>query len=198
MITKPQPLLLEGERVKLIPLNEIDAHALFEAGREPEIWQGFMEPITQLIDAETFISKALNDQAKGTAIPFGVYDKESKRIVGSTRLFDISLTHRQLEIGHTWHHPSVWRSRINTESKYLLLQYCFETFDMVRVQLKTDLRNTRSQAAIARLGAVKEGILRQHRIMYDGYIRDTVMFSIIDSEWPSVKTRLEGFLQQTY
>ena len=98
-----------------------------------------------------------------------------------------------MEIGHTWYNPSVWRTRVNTESKYMLLRYCFESLNLLRVQIKTDLRNERSQAAIARLGAQKEGILRQHRVLYDGYIRDTVMFSIIDKEWPQVKERLEGF-----
>jgi N-acetyltransferase len=191
-----RPIVLEGERVRLIPLESSHADGLFEAGNDPRIWKGIMEPIESIEDAQNMAAGALEDQKQNGSLPFTVFDKESEKIVGSTRLFDVIPSHRQLEIGHTWYHPAVWRSRVNTECKYLLLMHSFEVLDMVRVQIKTDLRNTQSQAAIARLGAVKEGVLRQHRILFDGYIRDTVMFSVINHEWPEVKARLEGFLQQ--
>jgi RimJ/RimL family protein N-acetyltransferase len=196
MIKPQNPLTLEGKRVRLIPLQQSHTDALFEAGNDPAIWQGFIEPITKLADAQHYVSSALEEQSQNGSMPFSIYDKESAKIVGSTRLFDISPAHRQLEIGHTWNHPAVWRTRVNTECKYLLLVHCFETLGMIRVQIKTDLRNTRSQAAIARLGAVKEGVLRRHRVLYDGYIRDTVIYSIIDLDWPNVKSQLEYFLNQ--
>lgn len=188
------PIIMEGERVKLLPLDESHIDGLFAAGTDPRIWEVSMKPILSRSDAERFVGQALDEQDQGNGLPFAVWDHQLQAIVGSTRLFDISAAHRQLEIGHTWYQPSVWRSRVNTECKYLLLRHCFETLGTIRVQLKTDLRNTRSQAAISRLGAVREGVLRQHRILHDGYIRDTVMFSITDQEWPSVKARLEQYL----
>jgi N-acetyltransferase len=189
-----QPLLLEGIRVKLIPLHESHKEAIYHAGNDPRIWEVGMDFIGSYADADQYVTSAMEEQARDNSIPFSVYDKETGRIVGCTRLFDISVPHRLLEIGYTWYNPSVWRSRVNTECKYLLLRHSFETLHMIRVQFKTDLRNTRSQAAIARLGAIKEGVLRNHRILLDGYIRDSVMFSITHQEWPSVKERLEGFL----
>lgn len=188
-----QPPLLDGTRVTLLPLQESHIPGLAEAANDPAIW-AYMTPLARLVDVQKFVHQALEEQQAGKGIPFTVYDKQQDKIVGSTRFFDIFAEHRNLEIGHTWYNPQVWRTRVNTECKYMLLQYCFETLDLLRVQLKTDLRNERSQAAIARLGAQREGVLRQHRVMHDGYIRDTVMFSILDTEWSQVKVRLEGFL----
>ncbi len=187
------PPNLEGTRVSLLPLHESHIPGLIEAAKDPAIWS-FMTPLLDPAEVHKFVYQALNEQEAGQGIPFSVYDKATDTIVGSTRLFDISISHRNMEIGHTWYNSSVWRTRVNTECKYLLLRYCFESLSLLRVQLKTDLRNERSQAAIARLGAQKEGILRQHRVLHDGYVRDTVMFSILDKEWPQVKQRLEGFL----
>ena len=184
---------LEGKRVTLLPLHESHIPGLIAAANDPAIWS-YMNPLAQPTDVQKFVQQALEEQQAGQGIPFSVYDRVSDTIVGSTRLFDISAAHRHLEIGHTWYNPTVWRSRVNTECKYLLLHYCFETLGLLRVQLKTDGRNERSQAAIARLGAQKEGVLRKHRVLHDGYVRDTVMFSILDQEWPQVKQRLEGFL----
>jgi RimJ/RimL family protein N-acetyltransferase len=189
-----QTIQLEGSRAMLLPMQQSHAQELWEAGKDPNIWEFTYEPIQTFADTELWVHKILAEQSNGTSLPFSVYDKETKRIIGSTRLFDISVSNKHLEIGHTWYNSSFWRTRINTECKYLLLQHCFETLGTIRVQIKTDLRNTRSQAAINRLGAVKEGILRQHRILPDGYIRDTVFFSVLDKEWPDVKARLEGFL----
>lgn len=190
-----QPPILDGKRITLVPMAESHITGLAEAANDPAI-HAYMTPLLQLVDVQKFVHQALEEQQAGKGIPFVVFDKQQDKIVGSTRLFDISVEHRHVEIGHTWYNPQVWRTRVNTECKFMLLQYCFETLDLVRVQIKTDLRNERSQAAIARLGAVKEGILRQHRVLHDGYIRDTVFFSIIDKEWPLVKERLEGFLSK--
>jgi len=187
------PTVLEGQRVRLIPMEASHIEPLRQAAQHPDIWR-WMEPIADLRATERFVAAAQRDQQLGTALPYVVYDRSTEQIVGSTRLFDYMPAHRQLEIGHTWYNPAVWRTRVNTECKYLLLRHCFEQLKLVRVQLKTDLRNERSQQAIARLGAVREGVLRHHRVLYDGYIRDSVMFSIIDTEWLQVKERLENFL----
>lgn len=124
-----------------------------------------------------------------------IYDKQLDQIVGSTSFLSISIPNRNLEIGYTWLTPTVWRTRVNTECKYLLLKHCFETLKTIRVQLKTDRRNVRSQRAIERIGAIKEGTLRNQMIMPDGYLRDSVLYSIIDQEWASVKRKLERMLQ---
>ncbi|UJF32126.1 GNAT family N-acetyltransferase [Paenibacillus hexagrammi] len=192
-----KPTTLQGERVALIPMNASHIDGLAEAAHDPAIW-GYMKPLLNRAEVEAFVRLALEEQQAGLSLPFSVYDKQTEQWIGSTRLHDYSASNRHLEIGHTWYHPSVWRTRVNTECKYLLLRHCFETLDLIRVQIKTDLRNVRSQEAIARLGAQREGILRQHRILHDGYIRDTVMFSILDSEWHSVRNRLEGFLNKNF
>jgi len=126
--------------------------------------------------------------------PLVVVDRTTDTIVGSTRYLDIVPAHKAVEIGWTWLTPSVWRTSINTECKYLLLRHAFETAGAIRVCLKTDSRNLRSQAAIERIGGVREGVLRRHRILPDGYRRDSVYYSIIDEEWPAVKARLEAML----
>jgi N-acetyltransferase len=190
-----QPLILEGARVALLPMQESHISGLAEAAGDPRIWD-YMTPLLQSKDVELFVHQALEEQKLGLGLPFSVYDKQLDMFVGSTRFLDISTAHKNLEIGYTWYNPNVWRTRVNTECKYLLLRHCFETLGLLRVQLKTDLRNTRSQNAIARLGAQREGVLRKHRILHDGYMRDSVMFSIIDSEWPVVKNNLEGYLSE--
>ena len=133
-------------------------------------------------------------QARGEAVAFAIIEVASGEAVGGTVLFDYSEAHKRVEIGYTWHARRVWRTAVNTEAKRLLLQHAFETLAMNRVQLKTDARNERSQAAIARLGAVREGVWRAHMVMPDGWVRDTVMFSIIATEWPAVKAGLEAKL----
>jgi RimJ/RimL family protein N-acetyltransferase len=188
-------ITLTGLRAELIPQTLDHLDKLYEAGQYAEIWAYMpMQTIPTRERLAHYIESALAEQAAGTCLPFTIVDQESGQFVGSTRLFDVALAHRRGEIGHTWLTPSVWRTRINTECKYILLGYAFETLKMIRVQLKTDSRNIRSQAAIERLGAVQEGVLRNHVILPDGYIRHSVMYSITDTEWPVVKTRLEGFL----
>lgn len=137
------------------------------------------------------IEAAAAERERGTQIPFVVVYKTNSRIIGSSRYLDLSETHKTLEIGWTWYHPDYWRTSVNTETKFLMLQYAFEELGMNRVQFNTDARNIRSQTAIARLGAKKEGVLRKHRIIADGYVRDTVVFSILKEEWPEVKSALQ-------
>ncbi|MFD0672732.1 GNAT family N-acetyltransferase [Cohnella sp. GCM10027633] len=189
-----KPIVLEGSRVVLTPMEEAHIEGLYHAGSDARIWELQGKLIEHPDDMRKFVLSALSEQARGTELPFTIIDQETGKIVGSTRFMDIMATHRALEIGWTWYHPDVWRTRVNTECKYLLLRHAFETLGTVRVQLKTDKRNTRSQAAIQRIGGVYEGTLRNHRILPDGYIRDTVYFSIVASEWPDAKKRLEGYL----
>jgi len=189
------PVTLEGERVRLVPIGPEHAEGLYEAAQAPEIWAYMPYPIDSLEKARFFIDSALKSQEQGTDLVFTIIDKETDRIIGSTRYLEIVPSCRNLEIGWTWYTPAVWRSRVNSECKYLLLRHAFETLDCIRVQFKTDSRNERSQNAISRLGAVREGTLRNHRILADGYIRDSVYFSILDREWFDVKERLEGFLK---
>lgn len=147
---------------------------------------------------QTWIEQALALQTRGEELPFAIINQNDGRTVGSTRLCDYQATHRNVEIGWTWLQPSVWRTSLNTECKYLLLRHCFETLNLVRVTFKTDARNERSQRAIERIGGVREGVLRRHRILPDGFIRDSVYFSILDCEWPGAKARLEEMLRSTH
>jgi RimJ/RimL family protein N-acetyltransferase len=189
-----QPVTLTGTRVQLLPLQPEHASGLWQAAQDPQIWPYLPTRPQSQQDIEIWIGTALEAQQRGVELPFTVVDVRDNSIVGSTRLLDYFDIYRQAEIGWTWLNPSAWRTRINTECKYLLLRYAFESLNLVRVTLKTDARNERSQRAIERLGAVREGVLRRHRILPDGFIRDSVIYSVIDLEWPQVKTRLETLL----
>jgi N-acetyltransferase len=189
-----QSVELAGTAVKLVPLQKTHEQELYEAAKPKEIWEHLPIKVHSLSDMKRLIESALKAKQEGRELPFAVFDIESHSILGSTRFLDISLLNKSVEIGWTWYHPSVWRTRVNTECKYLLLKYCFEELKLHRVQFKTDVRNNRSRAAIKRLGATQEGISRKHMLLPDGYVRDSVIFSIIDDEWPFVKKRLEGFL----
>lgn len=191
------PLILIGQHVCLEPLAETHVPDLAAVGLEPEIWQyllhGNVDSAEKLL---LVVRDLLARQARGTDLPFAVVDRASGRAVGCTRYLDIRPRDRALEIGGTWYGAAYRRTAVNTESKCLLLCHAFETLGCIRVQFKTDLRNERSQRAIERLGAVKEGILRNHMITPDGTIRDSVYYSIIDREWPAVKVRLEAWLRE--
>lgn len=189
-----QSVELAGTAVKLVPLEKTHEQELYEAAKPKEIWEHLPVKVHSLSDMKRLIESALKAKQEGRELPFVVFDIESHSIVGSTRFLDISPPNKSVEIGWTWYHPSMWRTRVNTECKYLLLKYCFEELKLHRVQFKTDMRNNRSRAAIKRLGATQEGISRKHMVLPDGYVRDSVIFSIIDDEWPFVKKRLEGFL----
>jgi RimJ/RimL family protein N-acetyltransferase len=193
--TKIEPVTLVGKRATLVPMERGHAPALYEAGQSPEIWRYMPARMLCLEDMRDFVETAVSAREQGAEEPFVIIDQVSGKVVGTTRFLDISIPHRNLEVGFTWLSPETWRTRINTECKYLLLRHVFETLKFIRVQFKTDLRNVRSQQAIERLGGVREGVLRGHRIMPDGYIRDSVYYGIVAGEWPEVKARLEGFLE---
>ncbi|MEN8699940.1 GNAT family N-acetyltransferase [Bacillus infantis] len=185
-----EPPILEGKSVRLSPIREDQSSLLWEAAAYKEIWEFTASKIFSLEEMKADTRKAADLVKEGKQLAFSVGLKESGRLVGSTRYLDILPENKTLEIGSTWYTPEVWRTSVNTECKFLLLRHAFEIWDMNRVQLKTDSRNIRSQEAIERLGAVKEGILRKDRIIADGYARNTVYYSILKEEWPQVKERL--------
>lgn len=191
-----ESIQLVGERAKLMTMEQAHVEALFEAGRFLDIWSYMPIKVETMQDMSKLVEQAIAAKRAGREFPFVVIDNLGGRIVGSTRFLDISEANRHVEIGWTWLTPDVWRTRINTECKYLLLKYCFEVLGLIRVQIKTDKRNSRSQEAIERIGGVKEGVLRKHRILSDGYVRDSVYYSVIDDEWPTVKLNLETMLRR--
>jgi N-acetyltransferase len=193
---KVEAVTLTGNHIRIVPMEAEHIPGLFEAGNQPQIWTYLPMRVSSYDDMERLVSEALAAKDSGLTFPFVIQDVNTHQIVGSTRFLDISSEHRNLEIGWTWLSPLVWRSPVNTECKYLLLKHAFETLGTSRVQIKTDRRNVRSQNAIERIGGVREGVLRQHRIMYDGYIRDTVYYSILDTEWLGVRKKLEEKLER--
>lgn len=181
---------LKGEKVKLLPISLHHIEGLWEAAKPDEIWTYMATTVRNKEEMKQMIASAIQKREKGTEYTFTVVNQEDK-IIGSTRYLDISPEQKSLEIGSTWYHPDSWRTSINIECKYLLLQHVFESWKVRRVQLKTDSRNLRSQKAIERIGAVKEGTLRKDRKIAGGYVRDTVYYSILDDEWGTVKLNLE-------
>ncbi|NHC38794.1 GNAT family N-acetyltransferase [Bacillus sp. MM2020_1] len=186
---------LQGETVKLIPISMDHLEDLWEAAKPDEIWTYMATKVRSKKEMEDMIIAALKARENGTEYTFTVVNNEN-RVIGSTRFLDILPRHSSAEIGSTWYHPDVWRTKVNTECKFLLLMYAFDVWKLTRIQLKTDSRNIRSQHAIARIGAIKEGVLRKDRIISDGYVRDTVFFSILCDEWKEVSTQLNIKLQR--
>jgi N-acetyltransferase len=188
------PVLLEGSHVRLEPLAKAHLAALTQVGLEEELWRWIPVPVRTAAEMATYVETALQEQKRGVSLPFALIEKATGRAIGSTRYGNIDRTHRRAEIGWTWVAREWQRTAVNTEAKYLLLRHAFETLGCVRVELKTDSLNERSRAAILRIGAQEEGIFRNHMITASGRIRHTVYFSIVDSEWPAVKARLESLL----
>jgi N-acetyltransferase len=186
-----EPCVLEGEHVRLEPLAMHHCERLAEIGCVEEVWRHLTTHFETEADIRAFIETALKWQSEGTAVPFATIHKTSGLAVGSTRFANIAREHRRVEIGWTWIAPAWQRSAVNTEAKYLMLCHAFESWGCGRVELKTNGRNERSRRAIARIGAREEGTLRNHMVNPDGSFRDTVYFSIIESEWASVKRSLE-------
>lgn len=182
---------LTATAVELRPLQAADAPALLEAAADGELWTMKLTVIPGPESVERYVATALAGREAGTVMPFAIVRRDTGRIVGSTRFWKIDRANRKLEIGHTWLGLSVQRSGINTQAKYLLLRHAFEAMGCVRVQFTTDELNERSRAAILRIGARQEGVVRHERIMPDGRKRNSVRFSIIDDEWPEVKAMLQ-------
>ena len=191
-----EPVTLEGRHVRLEPLSQAHHADLVAVGLAEELWRWIPTPVRTAEEMSDYIDTALQEQARGVSLPFAQIERATGRAIGSTRYGNIERTHRRVEIGWTWIAPAWQRSAINTESKFLLLKHAFETLGCMRVELKTDSLNERSRAAILRIGACEEGTFRNHMITASGRIRHTVYFSILDSEWPEVKTRLESRLRR--
>jgi RimJ/RimL family protein N-acetyltransferase len=184
------PVTLEGRAVRLEPLRLEHTSALASLC-EDDVFEFTAQVLRTQGEVEAYIAAALEAAGKGTEQPFFIRDRETGAPLGTTRYMTISRNDRNLEIGHTWLGRRAWRTRVNTECKFLLLRHAFEQLHVMRVQFKTDRRNARSRAAIERIGARFEGILRNHMLVRDGVVRDSAYYSIIDSEWPEVKSRLE-------
>lgn len=190
--------VLEGTTINLVPMDESHAVGLANVLANPEIWEFTWRKITSDEQVQQLISSALANKKDGTQIPFIIIEKDSGKIIGTTRIMHPDFVHRNAEIGCTWISPEYWRTRVNTEAKSLILHYCFEKLSLIRVEFTVVANNQRSQQAVERIGAVKEGVLRKHRIKSDGSIHDNVVFSILDSEWPAVKENLHYLLNVKY
>jgi RimJ/RimL family protein N-acetyltransferase len=188
---KVEPIILEGEKVRMEPLSMAHHADLCEAGLHEQLWKLIPTLVSTPEDMKDYIQTALNEQEKGISLPFATVEKMSGKAIGSTRFGNIDASNKRVEIGWTWISPDWQRTVVNTEAKYLMLKHAFETWKCNRVELKTDALNDRSRNAILRLGAKQEGIFRQHVVTYSGRLRDSVYFSIINTEWPEVKAKLE-------
>jgi N-acetyltransferase len=189
------PVTLAGRYVRLEPLTEAHIPGLAAVGCEDRIWELMLYGLIRTeADMKNWVYDLLDRQSMGTDLPFAVVHLESGQVVGATRYMEIRPEHKGLEIGGTWYSLEFQRTAVNTECKYLLLKHAFEILGCIRVQFKADARNERSLRAIERIGALREGVLRNHYILPDGKKRDSVYFSILDREWPGVKERLESLL----
>jgi RimJ/RimL family protein N-acetyltransferase len=187
---KVEPVILESESVRLEPLRSEHLGALCEVGLVEEIWRWSPQKIKNAEEMRGYIETALAEKERGAALPFVTIEKSRNKIVGSTRFGNIDVKNLRAEIGWTWINPAWQRTFVNSQAKLLMLAHAFETWKCIRVELKTDALNEKSRNAILRLGAKEEGIFRQHVITDTGRLRDSVFFSILDSEWQSVKERL--------
>lgn len=185
-----EPVTLRGTTVRLEPMTLDHVGALARVGLEPELWRWIPTAVTSVDEMRGYVALALEEQRRGVSLPFVIVHQETGEVIGSTRYANIVPADRRLEIGWTWITSAHQRTGANTEAKLLLLSHAFETLGAIRVELKTDALNEQSRRAILRLGAVEEGTFRKHRITASGRIRDTVYFSILDTEWPTVKARL--------
>jgi N-acetyltransferase len=196
MINWIQPVTLQGNHVRLEPMGEQHIAGLTEIGAGRDFWNFMLYgDIKTEADMRKWVLDILERGKRGSDLPFVAVHLDSGRVAGATRYLNIMPNDRGLEIGGTWYGLDFQRTAVNTECKYLLLKHAFEDLKCIRVQLKTDLRNERSQKAIERIGAKKEGVLRNHMILPDGRIRHSVFYSILDTEWAEVMNRLEVILE---
>ncbi|MCC7476895.1 GNAT family N-acetyltransferase [bacterium] len=191
---RPEPVTLSGKHVVLEPLLREHSPELFAISRHAQLWILSLVPMDSQQDIDAYVAAALEGQAAGTALPFVQRCARSGALVGSTRFGNIDVFNRKVEVGWTWLTPERQRSGINTEAKYLLLRHAFETLGCYRVEFKGDARNEKSRKALQRIGAVFEGILRQHMRTADGGQRDSFYFSVIAAEWPQTKAHIEALM----
>jgi RimJ/RimL family protein N-acetyltransferase len=188
------PVTLRGRFVRLEPLGLAHLPGLCRIGLDPALWTWIPTPVETPEEMEHYVRTALEEREQGVAQPFAILREDTDEVIGSTRYAAIDPHNRHLEIGWTFVARSHQRTAANTEAKLLLLTHAFETLAALRVEFKTDVLNEASRRALLRLGAVEEGTFRKHRITASGRVRDTVYFSVIDTEWPLVRERLQGFL----
>lgn len=187
------PITLEGAVVRLEPIRREHAELFWEVakGALDDIFQWIPYRMHTFEDFQRIVNKAFDEQARGESVVFATVERNSGRVIGSTRFMNIDRANRRVEIGSTWIAPAWQRTAVNTEAKFLMLRHAFEVWRCFRVELKTDALNQKSRNAILRLGAKEEGTLRRHVITWTGRVRDSVYFSTLDSEWPEIKCRLE-------
>jgi RimJ/RimL family protein N-acetyltransferase len=186
----PDTTVLEGEIIRLLPLEREHFADLTELAKEKRIWQYYTFDGTDSDRLIDMLESTLADREKGTAFPFVIFHRQEQRIIGNTRLMEIQPQHRRLEIGGTWLHPSFWASEVNPECKLVLLRYCFEVLGVYRVQLRTDENNIRSRKAIQKIGGQYEGVFRNDMVRDNGTKRNSAYYSVTDSDWPLVKKSL--------
>jgi RimJ/RimL family protein N-acetyltransferase len=191
-----EPTTLEGRHVRLEPLSESHLDGLCAVGLDDALWRWSMTPMRHRQDMADYVAAALADQARGAALPFATIDRATAQVIGSTRFGNIDRGNRRVEIGWTWLGRQWQRTAANSEAKYLMLRHAFETWGCLRVELKTDALNQQSRNAMLRLGAKEEGTLRSHMLSWEGRRRDSVYFSILDTEWPAVRDRLTARLER--
>ena len=193
-----QPVVLEGRHARLEPLD-LGRHweGLLAVGLEPSLWRFTVSKIAAASDLRRYLETALDEQKRGVSLPFVTIHRESGRVAGSTRFGNIVREHRRAEIGWTWLGIEFQRTALNTEAKYLMFRQAFESWGLMRVELKTSLVNEKSKAAMRRLGLVEEGVFRKWMLNEDGSVRDNIWFSVVDDEWPAMKSRLESMLART-
>ena len=189
-----EPFSLTGKHVILEPMEEAHIDPIYQASLPSEIWEWSATTILSYEDAKNYVHEGMACRLMGKHHPFAVIDRHSKTVIGSTSLRNIEFYHQTVEIGSTWYHPSKWRTAVNTECKYLLLQHAFEKWAMNRVEFRTDELNERSRNAISRLGAKEEGLFRMEKKLNNGRIRNTMVYSILKEEWPQIKHKLEHFM----
>ncbi len=191
-----RPITLTGKSIRLEPMAIAHVSALTQSGLHPALWHLQPAPVTTEADMHRYVQEALDDQQRGIGLPFVTVDVATNTVIGSTRYMDIALQHFRLEVGATWLSPTHQRSRANTEAKLLLLGHAFECLGINRVVFKTEALNEQSRKALARIGAVEEGMFRQHLYTSSGRARDMVYFSILENEWLGVKAALTNRLAQ--
>lgn len=183
---------LDGEHVRLEPMLFEHLDSLTQAGAFEELWKWTNVRADSVSGMAEYVNAALDDSARGGSLPFVTIDKQSGQVIGSTRFGNIDPANKKVEIGWTWITPAFQRTFVNSEAKLLMLTHAFEIWECARVELKTDVLNEKSRNAMARIGAVEEGVLRKHILTYTGRYRDSVYYSVLDTEWPAVKERLRG------
>jgi RimJ/RimL family protein N-acetyltransferase len=191
------PLTLEGSVIRLEPVRPDHVEAFWQAAKDSleDIFQWIPYRMKSFEDFERVVEKALAEQKRGESVVFATVESKSGRVIGSTRFMNIDRVNRRVEIGSTWIAPAWQRTAVNTEAKYLMLRHAFDVWQCFRVELKTDALNRKSRNAILRIGAKEEGTLRRHVLTWTGRVRDSVYFSILDTEWPEVKSALEKKLR---